>query len=134
MQQIGKYSFIVLCVATVENDLPSGRYYYGDLSSEYRFDNMDDFILNTDALLNGTPHSTPTPRERGEILLNGKSATFKLRILFRHNDDWQGSVMWLETRHEEHFRSVMELTSIIHQALIPAQKQRMSPSSLKIAK
>lgn len=134
MDQIGKYSYIVLCVDTVENDLPGGRYYFGDLTSEYRFRNMDEFILGTDALLNGAPCSTPTPRKHDTILLNGKIATFKLRVLFRHNDDWQGSVMWLETRHEEHFRSVMELTSIIHQALIPAQKQRMSPSSLKIAK
>ena len=134
MNHIGKYSFIVLCVDAVENGLPSGRYYYGDLTDEYLFSSLDDFILSTDSLLNGTPRSASTPRDRGKILLNGKIATFKLRIMFRHNDDWQGSAMWLETRHEEYFRSTMELSSIIHQALIPAQKQRMSPSSLKIAK
>ncbi|MBR3705294.1 MAG: hypothetical protein IKM11_07405 [Oscillospiraceae bacterium] len=135
MEQMSKYSHIVLCVDTVENDAPTGRYYYSDLAEEYRFHSMDQFLLENDALLSGgTATNSPTARSSGEILLNGKIATFKLRILYRHNNDWQGSIMWLETRHEENFRSTLELLSIIHQALIPAQKQRISPSSLKIAK
>ncbi|MBR3705284.1 MAG: hypothetical protein IKM11_07350 [Oscillospiraceae bacterium] len=135
MEQMNKYSFIVLCVDAVENDVPKGRYYHSDLSDEYRFHSMDQFLLENDALLNGaTPRNPSTPRGSGNILLNGKIATFKLRILYRHNNDWQGSVMLLETRHEVNFRSTLELLSIVHQALIPAQKQRMSPSSLKIAK
>ena len=135
MQQNSKYSHAILCVDAVENTVPKGRYYYGDLTEEYKLHSMDQFLLETDALMRGAASATPaTPRDTGDILLNGKIATFKIRILYRHNNDWQGSIMWLETCHEVHFRSTRELLSIIHQALIPAQKQRMSPSSLKIAK
>ena len=135
MDQISKYSTIILCVDAVENNVSKGRYYYSDLADEYKFHSMDHFLLENDSLMNGAaPRNPSVPRKSNDILLDGKIATFKLRILYRHNNDWQGSIMWLETRYEVNFRSTLELLSIIHQALIPAQKQRMSPSSLKIAK
>ena len=135
MDQISAHSFLVLCVDAVENGIPRGRYYCGDLSKEYEFHNMDQFLLEADELL--TDHSrvdTAAACKVAPIRLNGKIATFRIRVLFRRRSDWQGSIMWLETRHEENFRSALELLSIVRQALGAAQKQRMCPSSLKITK
>ena len=132
MERPDRYSYLVLCVDTMENNIPKGRCYYQDFKYVYQFCSMDQFLLQADALLNGD--ALPSSGERSDILLNGRIATFKLRVPYHHNDGWQGSVMWLETRHEEHFRSVLELLSIIYQALAAAQKQRMTPSGLKIAK
>lgn len=51
------------------------------------------------------------------VQLHGNLATFRLRILFRQNASWQGSVIWLEGRQEQSFRSVLELLQLIHSAL-----------------
>lgn len=135
MERSGSYSYLVLCVDTLENGVTQGRCYYHDFTQVYHFCSMDQFILQADALLDGAQgEHFAISTESSQIRLNGKIATFKLRVPYRHNADWQGTVMWLETRHEESFRSVMELLSIIYQALAASQKQRMSPSSLKIAK
>lgn len=132
MEQTRTSSFIVLCVDAIENGRWQGRYYYDDLANEHHFCSMDTFILENDKFFCGMPYCTnSTPRDPHAIVHNGAIATFKLRILYRHNSDWQGSILWLETRHEEYFRSVLELLSILHQAISLSQKQRMSPSSLK---
>ena len=124
----------VLCIDAVENNISSGRYYTGDQSREYTFSGLDRFLLEMDALMNNQDLGESCALLDGTIRRSGKVATFRLQILFRRNGSWQGSVMWLETRHEEHFRSALELLSIIDQALGSAQKQRMRPSSLKITK
>lgn len=135
MERPGQYSYLVLCMDTMENNVPQGRCYYHDFANAYHFRSMDQFILQVDALLDGTQREDlAISMESGPVRLNGKIATFKLRVPYRHNADWQGTVMWLETRYEESFRSVLELLSIVYQALAASQKQRMSPSSLKIAK
>jgi len=43
------------------------------------------------------------------------------RILFRQNASWQGSVVWVEGRQEERFRSALELVLLMDSALT-AQK------------
>lgn len=127
--------FAILCIDAVQNDASGGRFYYGDLSAEYAFSRLDRFFLAVDNILDGGAPDLPArQRENEAVWYSGKIATFKVQILYRRNAGWQGSVMWLETRHEEQFRSELELMSIIHQALIPAQKQRMCPSSLKTVK
>ena len=134
MNQFNAQSFIILCVDAVENGVPRGRYYCSDLSQEYEFHKMDQFLLEVDEILKAEGRVETTVRKISPIRLNGKVATFRIRVLFRRHADWQGNVMWLETRYEENFRGVLELLSIVRQALVPAQKQRMCPSSLKIAK
>ena len=127
--------FILVCVDSMENGSTSGRFYPGSLDDERSFRNLNQFLVNMDRILNGDDCvAAPSAGNAGTIWHTGKIATFKVRVMFRQNESWQGSVMWLETRHEEQFRSELELMSIIHQALIPAQKQRMCPSSLKMVK
>ena len=47
----------------------------------------------------------------------GEAATFALRILFRQNASWQGSITWLEGEAEQSFRSVLELILLMDSAL-----------------
>ncbi|MBQ6876068.1 MAG: hypothetical protein IJN46_07520 [Lachnospiraceae bacterium] len=47
----------------------------------------------------------------------GIKATFSVQILFRQNASWQGSVLWVERKIEESFRSVLELLLLIDNAL-----------------
>lgn len=132
MEKATNDCFVILCVDAVENNISSGRFYCGDLTQERSFVGIDQFMLMMDSLLGGG--EAAATEHNGTIWQSGRIATFKVQILFRRNATWQGSVMWLETRHEENFRSALELMSIINQALGPAQKQRMCPSSLKITK
>ena len=52
-----------------------------------------------------------------EMLKEGKLATFSIKILFRQNAGWQGSVVWCEGKNEESFRSVLELLTLMDSAL-----------------
>lgn len=49
---------------------------------------------------------------------SGQIATFHLRVLFRQNASWQGSILWLEGKQEESFRSVLELLMMMDSALM----------------
>lgn len=48
---------------------------------------------------------------------SGAVATFSMRILFRQNSSWQGSLTWIEGNQEEYFRSVLELIVLMENAL-----------------
>ena len=128
-----KGNFILLCIDSLEDGVAAGRFYHSCLSRKRTFRSLDQFLLETDRLLDGEQLSF-TAASNSNIWHTGKIATFKVNIIFRQNNSWQGSIIWLETRHEENFRSALELLSIVRQALIPAQKGRMRPSTLKIAK
>ncbi len=45
------------------------------------------------------------------------TAAFLIRIRFRQNASWQGTIQWLEARKSRHFRSFLEMTLLIRQAL-----------------
>ena len=47
---------------------------------------------------------------------NGDVATFAVRVLFRQNASWQGSILWVEGDREESFRSVLELIFLLDSA------------------
>jgi hypothetical protein len=45
-----------------------------------------------------------------------------VRVLFRQNASWQGSVTWMEGRQEESFRSALELLLLMKSALDQKQE------------
>ena len=53
----------------------------------------------------------------------GKLATFAIKIIFRQNTSWQGSILWLEWGEEQSFRSVLELIYLMDNALKKTAKQ-----------
>ena len=76
-----------------------------------------------------TQHGAPSPPRLSkrqhpprETVCTGEKATFFLKVLFRQNAGWQGSVTWLEGGQEQSFRSVLELLGLLDSALSETEK------------
>jgi hypothetical protein len=77
-----------------------------------------------------TRQFVPAARRKGDFaqeLNPGKLATFHLRILFRQNASWQGTIRWLEGKKEKSFRSVRELLFLIDSAIVARKAEPRSP-------
>lgn len=129
MEKGNEYRTTVVCVDSYENKTFVGRFY-----NPYRdgvgFDSLTQFLLRMDDMLNEMrlpqsftavrafhPANTEPDTPPQEQPREGKLATFAVRILFRQNASWQGSVTWLEGKREETFRSVLELIFLMDSAL-----------------
>mgnify|MGYP000121549684 CR=1 FL=1 len=44
-------------------------------------------------------------------------STFLIRIYFKQHANWQGTIQWLETNKTVPFRSVLELISLLNEAV-----------------
>ena len=124
-----QYRTTVVCVDSYDRRIPEGRLYNPALQDGAEFHGVMDFLLQVEKLLDGMncPQSftarrsfrpgetvaTVTPAEAGH---SSKLATFNLRVLFRQNASWQGSVSWLEGKSEESFRSALELLFLLDSA------------------
>ena len=63
------------------------------------------------------------PEQSSEHIKEGRLATFSIRILFRQNASWQGTLYWHEKKQGESFRSVLELLTLMDSALAPTLKK-----------
>ena len=125
------YRTTLVCVDTYDQGVPEGRLYNPYLPDGTRFHGLMEFLVKMEALLNQMNFPQPFTEVRAfsrqvppaaqfppqEEKHTGRKATFALRILFRQNASWQGSVTWLETGQEESFRSVLELLMLINSAM-----------------
>lgn len=59
--------------------------------------------------------------------IRGKLATFRIRILFRQNATWQGSIRWMEGDKEERFRSVLEMMMLMDSCFTGERPQKEEP-------
>lgn len=120
----------LLCIDEYAEDRFCGRLYNPFLDGAEQFDSLMQMLLKTEALLDQMhfPQSFAAKREfspsvrapvtgQGPGDQTGALATFAVRVLFRQNASWQGSVTWLEGDREESFRSALELLLLIHSAL-----------------
>ena len=57
------------------------------------------------------------PRSFQVAVGNVSRATFVVRVLFRENATWQGTVTWKEKRRQVNFRSFMELLLLMYEAV-----------------
>jgi hypothetical protein len=69
------------------------------------------------------PEAEAPPEPRPQV---GAAATFAVRVLFRQNASWQGSVTWIEGKQEESFRSVLELLLLKKSALDQPAKRKQA--------
>ena len=134
MKQWGNaYRTTVVCVDSYDEHVLRGRLYNPHLPEGTSFRSTMEFLLRMEDLLDdmrfpqsfsavrsfGAPPertaASPPAAERQE----GQRATFAVRVLFRQNASWQGSLTWLEEGKEESFRSVLELLLLMHSALDP---------------
>ena len=120
---------LVVSIDSYNNGILCGRLQptYGEEALSFK--GTIAFLQNIETMLNSAkfPQSfcsprkfhpvgyTPTPVPSGPR--SGQIATFSLKILFRQNASWQGSLCWLESGQEVPFRSVLELLLLIDSAL-----------------
>lgn len=120
---------ILVCVDQCRDGDFSGRLYHPDWQDGQGFCSAVQLLLQIEALLGQEKtqqsfgakrtFSVPAPGDIpfGAKAPSGDVATFQLRILFRQNASWQGSVAWTEGRREESFRSVLELLLLMNSAM-----------------
>ena len=119
-----------VCIDSYEKGVPRGSMYNPYCEEGCTFESTTQFLLEMEKLLERMefPKAFQRPRsftkavvpETGppkEIRCSGEMATFTIRVLFRQNASWQGSVIWQEGWQEESFRSVLELLLLMHSAL-----------------
>ena len=133
--QGNEYRTTLVCVDDREGGRFSGRLYNPYWEEGVPFTSVMEFLTRMEELLDqmqfpqsftakrsfgGTPEHgliAPTPSDAQM----GKEATFYLKVLFRQNASWQGTVKWAETGQEEAFRSVLELLLLMDSAMSGGQ-------------
>ena len=125
-----EYRTTFVCVDSYNHGILQGRFYNPYTGNSQSFESLSDFLFKTEQMLDemefpkaftvtrtfASPPKKPlwAPDSHREP---GKCATFALRILFRQNASWQGSVTWVENKQEQSFRSVLELIFLFDNAL-----------------
>lgn len=97
---------------------------------ERKFSGTLPFLLMIEELLDSLDGRMPADEERharSEKVARGQideaedevplKARFALRILFRQNASWQGTICWLDNKTEAQFRSVLELLILLDGAM-----------------
>jgi len=52
-----------------------------------------------------------------DIISTKTSTSFLVRIKYRQNTSWQGTIQWMGGKQTRHFRSCLELVLLIEEAL-----------------
>ena len=125
-----EYRTILVCVDAYQSGVLSGRLYNRYQTAGKKFQSLTQFLQELDRTLDSmdfprssTAVRTFMPRNLEEAQPpetenpTGQQATFAVRVLFRQNASWQGSVTWLEGKKEQSFRSALELIFLICSAL-----------------
>ena len=123
------YRTTMIYIDSYQDGNPVGRYYNPYLDNIQSFTGLMDLLLKIDGMLDEMhfPQSFNAVRSFSKVskingrgtdseAASGKVATFAVRIMFRQNASWQGSISWLEGKSEESFRSVLELLFLMDSA------------------
>lgn len=123
-----------ICIDDYQHGIFSGRIYHLSLEQPVQFHGFLSLIKEMDQYLNNcdfpqvsmqlrsfiTKEDNSNTEERAIIAtkapkdyIRGKLATFRVRVMFRQNATWQGSIRWLEADQEERFRSALELMMLM---------------------
>ena len=125
-----EYRTTTVCIDSYEDAVPNGRFYNKYFPEGKTFQSVTQFLLGMEQALDDMDFPkaytatrtfvSPAEYETGSPgpeFRTGNTATFTIRILFRQNASWQGSVTWVEGKQEQSFRSVLELILLIDNAL-----------------
>ena len=120
----------VVCVDSYNDKILEGRIYNVLRDSSVPFKSAMDMLVKLEMLLDEAklvqsysvkrvfaPNMASGSLVQAGSVEDGKLATFSLKILFRQNASWQGSVLWCDKNSEESFRSVLELLMLMDNAL-----------------
>ena len=124
------YRTTMVCVDSYMGRVMKGRFYNPYLAEGKSFIGLTQFLLEMEKMLDTMDFPkpfaairtfAPPPETEGippdNDLPFGNRATFVLRVLFRQNASWQGSITWREGKQEQSFRSVLELILLMDSAL-----------------
>ena len=126
-----EYRTTVVCIDSYERRVPEGRFYNQYYPDGVRFYGTIDFLRKMENILDlmRFPQSFSRVRTFADVPVmeqqapdgskshEGELATLAVRVLFRQNASWQGTVAWLEGSREESFRSVLELLLLMDSAV-----------------
>ncbi len=128
----------LICIDSFDDYSMTGRLYHSSLSHEAYFRSFMELIEMMEHIFNmldypqssmelrsfeGTKQAErpdvkkPVITTQYALKASGEKATFKLRVMFRQNASWQGTILWVEEDKEENFRSVLELLHLIDSAI-----------------
>lgn len=127
------YRSLIICADAYEHRRISGQLCHCSFEKPRSFDNLMQLLLLIEQALedidypssstqkrvfrkNDTNFTAPACGDPKEAA--GRLATFRVRILFRQNASWQGTVAWVEGGCEEPFRSALELVMLMDNALL----------------
>ena len=134
-----EYRLILICIDSYEDYILEGRYYNASRPGGVYFHSTAELILSIEQLLNQIEFPQAFYRIRSfvdkEFVFEenipvrdwsnrGLLGTFQLKVLFRQNVSWQGTIRWIEDKKEQSFRSVLELISLLDSALRERQEKK----------
>ena len=122
---------VMVYVDSYQNHVPTGRFHIASSAELKTFHSLSQLLIkiNDELDLEKFPQAyaelrrfqdprkmEEKPQELPKIQA-GAAATFAIRILFRQNVSWQGSITWVEGGQEVCFRSVLELIVLMNDVL-----------------
>ena len=133
-----EYRLTTVCIDSYEKQVLTGRFYNRYYPEGVQFQSVMDFLLKMEEMLDqmNFPQSFSALRTFSRVsvadgkepcegkIQKGALTTFALKVLFRQNTSWQGSVSWMEGGREETFRSVLELLFLMDSAVEAGKKSR----------
>lgn len=131
-----QYRDTLVCIDGWEDGVFTGRLSHQTLPEPVAFHGAIQFLLAMENLLNDLQFPEPFSQTRtftritppagvsAEEAQRGYLATFNLRVLFRQNASWQGSIQWLEGHQETSFRSVLELLLLLNSTVEQARQEK----------
>lgn len=131
----------LICVDSWDSSSCSGRFTSAAIGESGSFRDLTRLLMQIESCLNlqPLPQSFCTLRqfdrgtdlwpalEMSDRIKPGALATFHVRIRFRRNASWQGTVTWLEHQETMHFRSALELLGLIDSALSAGALEEATP-------
>lgn len=126
-----EYHSIMVCVDGYDQHILRGRLYNPFLQGAVHFTGLMEFLLAVEHLLDEMNFPQPFAQvrsfrpqakareeiRRDNLEQRGERGTFVMKVIFRQNASWQGTVLWLEANREESFRSVLEFALLLNSAL-----------------
>lgn len=125
-----EYRTTMVCIDSYKDGVPTGRLYNPHKSQGSSFRSLTQLLQEMEKTLDdmdfpkaytvtrafaAQPERSSGPPGSGPGL--GSEGTFAVKVLFRQNASWQGSVTWLEGKREQSFRSVLELILLLDSAM-----------------
>ena len=132
-----EFSSTTVCIDSYSGGVMCGRFYSPYLEGGRTFHSLTQFLLEMEKVMNESEFpqaftetrtfTGPQPTRPTSVETDfkpGRLATFAVKILFRQNASWQGSVRWINTRQGQSFRSVLELILLMDNALVSRSAQK----------